>query len=164
MRIFELISLIYEGVLKDEYLPFLFVFIFFVGALILINIVLGTITGAIKMEFNICKFLFGFVKGIIVASQIYAFAFIVSCITIALNMMKGFEIATELVTVGGIVAVVLTWCIDLTKEIFDKIQKLRDLKFISYEDIKFLPQGEVTGSDVIEEEDTGERLEPKEVG
>lgn len=129
---------IINGVMADEYMPLLFVFIVIVGLLMLFNCILGAITNGVSEGFDIKKFLFGILKTIALGLVIYGSGFAIDMFVLALNHLPKVEIGTDFVTVGEIVVVVVVWCIDLGKEIIEKIKSLKTLKYIKYEDVKII--------------------------
>ena len=126
---------IFNEVIKDEYLPLLIVFVMVVMALMLLNIILGTINGTKEEGFDFKKNMFGWLKMIATGFVIVAFGFVVDYFVLALNHLPQVEISTELVTIGEIIAVIVVWCIDLSKEIIEKIKSLKELKYVKYEDV-----------------------------
>ena len=126
---------IFNEVIKDDCLPLLVVFVLVVMALMILNIVLGTLHGTKEEGFDIKKFFFGWLKMLAIAVAIIVFGFIVDYFVVALNHLPNIQIATEVVSLGEIVAVVIVWGIDLSKEIIDKIKSLKELKYVSYDDL-----------------------------
>lgn len=135
-----------------------------VAGLFIFNIWLGTVLGTRKEGFDWKKFFFGIFKDINILLIIFGVCYILNLFVCVLNLIKDIEINIDIVTTLEIIAILIAWGIDLTKDIVEKIKSIKELKYIKYDDIKFKPQGEVNGSDVIEEEDTGKRLKVKEVG
>lgn len=127
---------IFNEVIKDEYLPLLVVFVVVVMALMLLNIILGTIYGTKENGFDFKKNLFGWLKMFATSFVIIAFGFVIDFFVVALNKIPNVKIGTEIITIGEILAVIVVWCIDLSKEIIEKIKKLKELKYVSYEDVE----------------------------
>ena len=132
----EIIIDIFNEVIKDEYLPLLVVFVLVVMALMLLNILLGTIYGTKEEKFDFKKHLFGWLKMLATGIVIIAFGFVVDYFVIALNHLPQIAISTELITIGEILAVIVVWCVDLTKEIIEKVKSLKELKYITYDNVK----------------------------
>lgn len=106
-----------------------------VGGLEIINIVLGTILGTCTIKFDFKKFLFGILKAIVIAICIVGTCYLCELFAFTLNSIEGIEIKTEIVNAIEIVCVVVAWCVDLFKEVLEKIKSLKDLKYISYDDV-----------------------------
>ena len=100
----------------------------------LFNIILGTILGSFEVGFNLKKFLFGFLKGIIASLCIFGFCYGLNLLALTLKLID-IVVNTVVITVLEVVMVLYTWAIDLAKEIFDKIKSLKELKYVSYDDI-----------------------------
>lgn len=126
---------ILNEVIKDEYLPLLIVFVIVVMALMLINIVLGTIYGTKENGFDFKKNIFGWLKMLVTSIVIIAFGFVVDYFVMALNHLPNVTISTEVITIGEVLVVIVVWCIDLSKEIIEKIKSLKELKYVSYDDV-----------------------------
>lgn len=107
-----------------------------VGGLMLVNIVLGTINGTMEDKFDWKKFLFGFLKAFINALCILAVCVLCDLFAQVLNMIEGIAISAEVITSLEIIAVAVAWCIDLFKEVLEKIKALKELKYISYDDVQ----------------------------
>ena len=111
-----------------------------VGGLQIINIILGSVNGMMEETFEWKKFFIGILKAIVNAICIVATCVLCDLFAQVLNMIEGLSIGVDLVSTIEIIAVVVVWAIDLFKDIFEKIKKLRTLKYISYEDV--VPFGE----------------------
>lgn len=111
------------------------------GILYLINILLGTILGTFDVGFNFKKFLFGFLKGLVASICIFVFCYALNLLTLTLKLVD-IVISVDVLTVLEVITVLAVWCIDLAKEIFEKIKSLKELKYIKYEDIQANPQSE----------------------
>ena len=104
------------------------------GILYLLNILFGTILGTNEVGFNAKKFLFGFLKGLYACLGIFAFCYALNLFSLTLALID-INISVEVITVLEVVSVMVTWDIDLTKEIYEKIKQLKELKYVAYEDI-----------------------------
>lgn len=107
-----------------------------VGFLFLFNILLGTIIGANNNEFNAKKLLFGVLKALAVLLIIIGVCYILNVFTLTINLMEEIEISTKAVSAVELLTIMVTQGIDLAKEVLDKISTFRDLKYISYDDVK----------------------------
>lgn len=121
----------------QENLSILLCLMIIVAALYAINCIMGAILGGFKEGFDWKKFLFGILKGIIAAACIFAFGFILNMFAAVLNLIK-VEISTDLITILEVIGIFIVWAIDLSKDIIDKIKGLKELKYISYEDVKVI--------------------------
>lgn len=108
-----------------------------VGGLSIINIVLGTINGAMEQKFDWKKFLFGILKAIVNALCVVATCVFADMFAQILNTIEGITIGVEIVSALEIIAVVITWCIDLFKDVLEKIKALKTLKYVAYEDVRY---------------------------
>lgn len=117
-----------------ENLEAVFLLILCTAILYLINIVLGTILGANNIGFKVKKFAFGFLKGLIVSISIFAFCFVLNLLSLTLALVD-IKISASVLTVLEVVGVLAIWDLDMCQEIFEKIKSLKELKYLSYEDI-----------------------------
>ena len=108
-----------------------------VGGLQIVNITLGSVNGMVEETFNWKKFFIGVLKAIVNALCIVATCVLCDLFAQVLNMIDGLSIGVELVSTLEIIAVVVVWAIDLFKDILDKIKKLKTLKYVAYEDVKY---------------------------
>ena len=106
-----------------------------VGGLQIINIILGSVNGMMNEEFDYKKLLMGILKAIVNALCIVATCVLADLFAEVLNTIEGLQISVELVSAIEIVSVVVVWAIDLFKDILDKIKKLKELKYITYDDV-----------------------------
>ena len=129
-------KLIIETIQKafSENLDAVVLLIIVTAMLYLINIVLGTILGTHQVGFNLKKFLFGFLKGIIASLCIFAFCYALNLLSLTLKLVD-IVVSVDVLTIVETIAVLSTWAIDLSKEIFEKVKSLKELKYIKYEDV-----------------------------
>lgn len=118
----------------SENLEAVFLLIVVTALLYLINIVLGTILGTFNIGFNLKKFLFGFLKGLIASLCIFAFCYALNLLALTLKLVD-IVVSVDVLTVLEVIVVLSTWAIDLSKEIFEKVKSLKELKYIKYEDV-----------------------------
>lgn len=118
----------------QENLEAVFLLIIVTASMCLINIVLGTILGTSEVGFNLNKFLHGFLKGLIVSVCIFVFCYTLNLLSLTLGLID-INISVEVITVLEVVMVMVVWDLDLSKEIFEKMKSLKELKYISYEDV-----------------------------
>ena len=117
-----------------ENLEAVFLLIVCTAILYLINIVLGTILGANNIGFKVKKFAFGFLKGLIVSISIFAFCFVLNLLSLTLALVD-IKISVSVITVLEVVGVLAIWDLDMCQEIFEKIKSLKELKYLTYEDV-----------------------------
>ena len=129
-------KLIIETIQKafSENLDAVVLLIIVTAMLYLINIVLGTILGTHQVGFNLKKFLFGFLKGTIASLCIFAFCYALNLLALTLKLVD-IVVSVDVLTIVEVIAVLSTWAIDLSKEIFEKVKSLKELKYIKYEDV-----------------------------
>ena len=105
------------------------------GGLMVINIILGTINGAMTDNFDWKKFLFGILKAIVNAVCIVGTCCLCDVFAQVINTIDGISISTEVISTLQIICVVVAWCLDLFKDVFEKIKSLKTMKYVSYEDV-----------------------------
>ena len=109
--------------------------------LYLVNIALGTILGTREVGFNLKKFLFGFLKGIIAAALIFVFCYSLNLLSLTLALVD-ITVSVDVITVLEVVGVLAIWDIDMAKEVIEKIKSLKELKYVTYDDYQINPQSE----------------------
>ena len=107
-----------------------------VNSLYLINIVLGTVKGSFTEKFNWKKFLFGFLKAIITDVCIFGLCYVLNLFALTLQLTKDITISTDIITTAEVIIILVTWAIDIAKDIIEKVKSLKDLKYVSYEDVQ----------------------------
>ena len=129
-------KLIIETIQKafSENLDAVVLLIIVTAMLYLINIVLGTILGTHQVGFNFKKFLFGFLKGTIASLCIFVFCYALNLLALTLKLVD-IVVSVDVLTIVEVIVVLSTWAIDLSKEIFEKVKSLKELKYIKYEDV-----------------------------
>lgn len=108
-----------------------------------INIVLGTIIGTITEHFNTKKFFFGILKQIITSMCIFAFCYTLNLFALTLQLTNDITISADFITTIEVFAILVTWAIDLSKDILAKIKGLKELKYISYDDVQVNTESDV---------------------
>lgn len=119
----------------QENLEAVFLLIFATSILYIINIVLGTIIGSFEASFNAKKFWFGVAKGFITALCIVIFSYALNLMQLILQLLDINVVTTDIITVIEVIGVLIAWAWDLILDIFDKIKSLKELKYISYDDV-----------------------------
>ena len=107
-----------------------------INSLYLINITLGTVQGTFNKEFNWKKFLFGFVKEFVTSVCILALCYVLNLFALTLQLTNDITISTDVITTAEVIIILITWAIDLSKDIIEKIRNLKELKYITYSDVQ----------------------------
>lgn len=109
-----------------------------VNSLYLINILFGTVQGTFGEDgkFDLKKFLFGFLKEMIASLGIFALCYVLNLFALVLELTNDITISTDIITTAEVIIILVTWAIDLIKDIIDKIKALKTLKYISWEDVQ----------------------------
>lgn len=110
-----------------------------IGLFEISNIVLGMIVNMFKEGFNVKKFFMGLVKAIITMLVILVYCYALNLFQLTLKQVD-ISISTQIITVLEVVTVITAWGLDLAKDCLEKIKSLKELKYISYDDV--LPLGE----------------------
>lgn len=110
----------------------------------LLNILFGTILGTKNVGFSGRKFLSGFLKGISACLGIFSFCYTLNLFALTLALVD-VQISATLITTLEVIGVMVTWDIDLCLEIYDKIKALKELKFVSYDDVQTQQKPQETG-------------------
>lgn len=108
-----------------------------VAGLQVINIVLGSLDAMLEKNFNWKKFFYGIFKALVNALCIVGTCALADLFAEILNMIEGITISVEIVSSIEIISVVVIWCVDLFKDILEKIKKTKELKYVSYDDIHY---------------------------
>lgn len=107
-----------------------------VAFLYILNISMGTLLGSIKEGFDLKKLFFGVLKGLGILVVIFGTCYTLNLFMIVLNLIDGLEINVDIVTPIQILAILVTQGVDLSKDIYEKISSIRELKYIKAEDIR----------------------------
>lgn len=107
-----------------------------VDSLNLINIILGTIIGSCKDKFDFKKFLFGILKALVVSACIFGLCYILNLFALTLQLTKDITISTDVITTAEVLIILVTWAIDIAKDIIEKVKGLKELKYVSYQDVQ----------------------------
>lgn len=121
-----------EHVFSDLEAPIVFLIVAIV--LRIINIVLGSIDAMFKKEFDWGKFMSGIEKMVIVAVTILMTILALNLFAYGLTLID-VVLPKDMVSAFEVVLIVVTWCIDLAKEVTEKIKAMKDLKYVKYDDI-----------------------------
>ena len=109
-----------------------------VDSLYLINILFGTVCGTFgeNGKFDFKKFLFGFLKAILASFGIFALCYVLNLFALVLQLTKDITISSDVITTAEVVIILVTWALDLVKDIIDKVKTLRTLKYVSYDEVQ----------------------------
>lgn len=110
------------------------VFLIVAIALRIANIILGSIDAMFKKDFDWGKFFSGVMKMVVAAITILIVIIILNLFAYGLTLID-ISIPKETVSSMTVILIVVTWCVDLAMEVKDKIQAMKELKYISYDDI-----------------------------
>lgn len=110
------------------------VFLIVAMALRIANIILGSIDAMFKKEFDWGKFFSGIWKMLVVAITILIVIIVLNLFTYGLTLID-VTIPKETVNAMTVILIIVTWCIDLALEVKDKIQAMKELKYVSYDEI-----------------------------
>lgn len=110
------------------------VFLIVAIALRIANIILGSIDAMFKKDFDWGKFFSGITKMVVAAITILIVIIILNLFAYGLTLID-ISIPKETVSSMTVILIVVTWCVDLAMEVKDKIQAMKELKYISYDDI-----------------------------
>lgn len=117
--------------------------VFLIVAIVLrvANIILGSIDAMFKKDFDWCKFFSGVEKMVVVAVTILMVIITLNLFAYGLSLID-VKLPEQTFSAMQCILIVVTWCADLALEVKDKIQALRDLKYISYDDIQVNAQSQ----------------------
>lgn len=111
--------------------------VFLIVAIVLriANIVLGSIDAMFKKDFDWGKFFSGIEKMVVVAITILMVIITLNLFAYGLELID-VVLPEQTFSAMQCILIVVTWCVDLALEVKDKIQSLKELKYISYEDVQ----------------------------
>lgn len=117
--------------------------VFLIVAIVLrvCNIILGSIDALFDNSFDWRKFASGVEKMVIVAITILMVIVTLNLFAYGLTLIE-VKLPEDMVSAFEVVLIILTWCVDLAKEVTEKIKAMKDLKYVKYEDIQANPQTE----------------------
>ena len=110
--------------------------VFLIVAIVLrvCNIILGSIDAMFKKDFDWGKFFSGIEKMVVVAIIILMVITTLNLFAYGLTLIE-VVLPKDTVSAFEVVLIIVTWCIDLAKEVTEKIKSLKDLKYVKYEDV-----------------------------
>lgn len=120
----------------QENLETIFLMLIVVGSLSGINIVLGTLIGTFTDRFDVKKFFFGILKAIIIGLCIFVFCYTLNLFALTLQLTKDITISSEFITTLEVFCVLVTFALDISKDILEKVKSLKELKYVRFEDVQ----------------------------
>lgn len=124
----------------EENLETIILMLIVVSSLYAINILFGTIIGSFKEKFNSKKFFFGILKGLLANIGIFAFCYTLNLFSLTLQLTKDITISADFITTLEVFTILIVWAIDLGKDIVEKIKSMKELKYVTYEDVQINAQ------------------------
>lgn len=106
-----------------------------VSSLYAINILFGTIIGTYTEKFDLKKFLFGVLKMILADVGIFAFCYTLNLFALTLQLTKDITISGDFITTLEVFGILIVWAVDTAKDITEKVKSLKELKYVSYDDV-----------------------------
>ena len=103
------------------------------------NIILGSINAIFDKTFDWGKFFSGFYKTLVVAVTILIVIIILNLFAYGLTLID-VVIPKDTVSAMTVILIIVTWCVDMALEVKDKIQAMRELKYVTYDDIQINPE------------------------
>ena len=131
MDISHVLTIIKEAM--EENLETIILMLIVVSSLYAINILFGTIIGTYTEKFDAKKFLFGVLKMVLADIGIFVFCYTLNLFSLTLQLTKDITISESFVTTLEVFGVLLTWAVDTSKDIIDKVKSLKTLKYVSYD-------------------------------
>ena len=117
--------------------------VFLIVAIVLriANIILGSIDAMFKKDFDWGKFFSGIEKMVVVAITILMVIITLNLFAYGLSLID-VKLPEQTFSAMQCILIVVTWCVDLAMEVKEKIQSLKELKYVSYNDLQQNPQAE----------------------
>ena len=111
--------------------------VFLIVAIVLriANIVLGSIDALFSKDFDWGKFFSGIEKMVVVAITILMVIITLNLFAYGLTLID-VKLPESTFSAMQCILIVVTWCVDLALEVKDKIQAMKDLKYVKYEDVQ----------------------------
>lgn len=131
MDISHVLQIIKEAM--EENLETIILMLIVVSSLYAINILFGTIIGTYTEKFDAKKFLFGVLKMVLADVGIFVFCYTLNLLSLTLQLTKDISISESFVTTLEVFCVLLTWAVDTSKDIIDKVKSLKTLKYVTYD-------------------------------
>lgn len=127
-----MIAKILQNIFANMEAPIVFLIVAIV--LRIANIILGSIDAMFKRDFDWGKFFSGIEKMVVVAITILMVIVTLNLFAYGLTLIE-VKLPEQTVSAMQCVLIVVTWCVDLAIEVTEKIKAMKELKYISYDDI-----------------------------
>ena len=127
-----MLNSIVENVFSNMEAPIVFLIVAIV--LRIANIVLGSIDAMFKRDFDWGKFFSGIEKMVVVAITILMVIITLNLFAYGLTLIE-VKLPEQTVSAMQCILIVVTWCVDLAIEVTEKIKAMKELKYISYDDV-----------------------------
>lgn len=127
-----MIAKIFQNIFANMEAPIVFLIVAIV--LRIANIILGSIDAMFKRDFDWGKFFSGIEKMVVVAITILMVIVTLNLFAYGLTLIE-VKLPEQTVSAMQCVLIVVTWCVDLAIEVTEKIKAMKELKYISYDDI-----------------------------
>ena len=127
-----MLNSIFENVFSNMEAPIVFLIVAIV--LRIANIVLGSIDAMFKRDFDWGKFFSGIEKMVVVAITILMVIITLNLFAYGLTLIE-VKLPEQTVSAMQCILIVVTWCVDLAIEVTEKIKAMKELKYISYDDV-----------------------------
>ena len=128
-----MLNSIFENVFSNMEAPIVFLIVAIV--LRIANIVLGSIDALFSKDFDWRKFFSGIEKMVVVAVTILMVIITLNLFAYGLTLID-VKLPDQTVSAMQCVLIVVTWCVDLAIEVTEKIKAMKELKYVSYDDVK----------------------------
>ena len=133
MDISHVLTIIKEAM--EENLETIVLMLIVVSSLYAINILFGTIIGTYTEKFNLKKFLFGVLKMVLADIGIFVFCYTLNLFSLTLQLTKDITISADFITTLEVFTILVVWAVDTAQDIVAKIKSLKELKYVSYDDV-----------------------------
>jgi len=127
-----MLNSIVENIFSNMEAPIVFLIVAIV--LRIANIVLGSIDAMFKRDFDWGKFFSGIEKMVVVAITILMVIVTLNLFAYGLTLIE-VKLPEQTVSAMQCILIVVTWCVDLAIEVTEKIKAMKELKYISYDDV-----------------------------
>lgn len=114
------------------------VFLVVAGGMYVVNIILGSLNAIFTNEFDWKKHIYGVAKAFVACFSILMFCLLLNLFSYGLSLIQVI-LPDSVVTIVEVICIIVGWCYDLSLDIVDKIKGLKNLKYISYDDIQQNP-------------------------
>lgn len=127
-----MLKLISNNIFTDIEAPIVFLLVAIV--LRICNIILGSIDAMFHKDWDWGKFFSGIEKMVVVAITILMVIMTLNLFAYGLALIN-VTLPKDMVSAFQVVLIIVTWCVDLAIEVAEKIKAMKDLKYVSYDDI-----------------------------